>query len=265
MLKKIIISLIFFVSTTSLVFAYEGQELLLKGIKQYKNNNYLGTIQTMEKVIKNNPGSTIAYYYRGISYAQIGKSAEAETAYNKVIILDPYSQLATYAEIGKKQLHSEENDNNKNEENDFLKKFKNDFYSDNVKEDLNKRKLKIFMDKINNHQKVKPSEYQEFKDFSPEKSQKPTPEQIAKAYQTLAGAGINFPQAGGMTPEMMQMNMMGFGSQGGNNSKNMLPLLMMMQNQQGQENIDPQFMQTMLSNMMMPDLTNMYDDNNKKY
>ena len=266
MLKKIIISFIFVVSMTSLAYADNGQELLVKGVKQYKNGDYLGTIQTMESVIKDNPGNAIAYYYMGISYVQIGKPIEAEAAYDKVIAIDPVSQLATLAETGKKQLKpNAKKKEKKKEESDFMKSLQDNLYSNTAKEDIEKRKLKIIMDKLNNHQKVDPSEYQELEDFSPDKSQAPTPDEIAKAYQTLAKAGINPYQQGSMSPEMMQMNMMGLGGQQNNNSmNNMLPMLMMMQQQQqqGQGNVDPQFMQTMLSNMMMPDLTNMYESNN---
>ena len=274
-MKKFIISLILLICLTSPTLADNPNAMLLQGVKNYKNNNYLGTIQIMEKVIEKNPGSIIAHYYMAISYVQIGKANEAETEYNKVIALNPYSQFASYAELGKERLHPEEKKKQFSKEGLF-KKHLNNTYSDNVEKKIKQQNIDFIKEKVNNNEKINPSEYKKFEDFTPKKSSnaKPSSKEIADAYETLSRAGINPSSSStqGINPQMMEMNMltsslggMGGGRTGGNSMK-MLPLLMMMQNQQqgGKNNVDPQFMQTMLSNMMMPDITGLYG-NNKNY
>jgi len=264
-MKKFIITFVLFISFTSSVFAEEQKELIAEGIKSYKNGNYLGTIQTMEEVVKENPGSILAYYYMAISYVQVGKADKARNAYEKVIFLNPNSQLASYAELGIERLDPEMHRAVENSEKDFLQNFQNDFYAKDVEEDIKQRKLKYIIDKINNHQQLAPDDYNNFKDFTPDKSSKPTPEEIAQAYKVLAKAGLNPQSNYGVNPEMMKNSMMlgsiGGMPSGGNNAMNMMPLIMMMQNQQGQNNIDPDFMQSMISNMMMPDMMSLYGDN----
>ncbi len=284
-MKKFLISFILIFFITTIARAEEQSEIMLKGINRYKEANYLGTIQIMEKIINDNPGSTLAYYYKAISYAQIGDINKAEESYSNVIQLDPNSQLASLAKKGLKLLQPQvevkpvsmekppilsEKINTSSKDPDFL--------TDDVKEDITKRKLDFIIERINNKKELKPSDFNEFEDFSPNKTYKGTPssEEIAYAYQILAKAGINphQNQTSGMNPEMMQISMLNStlngtngnnstGVNNGNNMMNMMPFLMMMQTQQGENNnIDPDFMQAMLSNMMMPDMTGFYNNNN---
>ncbi len=272
-MKKLLITLLFMSFISSPAFADDYQELLLRGIKDYKEENYLGTIQSMSKIVEDNPGSMLAYYYLAISYAQIGKLDKAEKAYNNVIYIDPNSQLAALAELGKERLYPKKTKKADDKTQEYMNKFENKFYSENVEESIKKRKLKYIIDQVNSNREIKSSDLEKFENFTPDKSAKPTPDEIAKAYQTLTQAGFNpggfnsVQASGGFNPEMMQMSMLA-ASMGGNsgissggNSMNMLPLLMMMQNPQGQQKIDPEFMQTMISNMMMPDLSGFYGSN----
>lgn len=276
MLKKIIISFIIFNSLASSAFADEDNVYLKKGIENYKKGDYLSTIQKMEKVIEDNEGSSLGYYYMAISHVKIGNIDKAMDAYEKVIILDPNSQLANYARIGRKLLNQQNNNSVKKTPAKFKFSIKEKgFFSKNVEEDINQRNLKFLLEKINTNQEINPSEYEKFKDFSPDKlNNKPSKEEIAKAYQVLSKAGIHSPsQNYGINPEMMQMSLlassfggmggqMGGQQQGNSNSMNMLPLMMMMQAQQGEKNIDPEFMQTMMTNMMMPNMMNLYENKN---
>ncbi|OGI01725.1 MAG: hypothetical protein A2Y25_06580 [Candidatus Melainabacteria bacterium GWF2_37_15] len=289
MIRKFIISLVVCIFVSSVAFANEGKELLLKGIKYYKDGNYLGTVQTMEKVIKNNPGSGLAYYYTAISYVKLGETSKAQEFYSQVITVSPNSQLSKYSEIGLKLLTPVEP---KADPAMVEGKSLPDVSSpENVEKELEERNIKYLIDKVNRKQNVDPSEYQDFKDFSPGKSSidKPNEEDIAKAWQTLMKAGINPMQNANysnpamnpaLTPEMIQMSMLtsamggmngmgGMGMQqgGGNSSANMLPLLMMMQAQNSQmggqaagNNFDPQFMQSMLTNMMMPNMADFFEN-----
>ncbi len=265
-MKKFLITLILFISMMSSAFADDYQKQLLRGIQAYKEGDYLGTVQVMEKIIENNPGSMLAHYYLAISYVQIGKPDEAKIEYDRVIFLDPNSQLAGYAELGKERLNPEKEKEKNESVNKFLQDAEINIFSENVEEGLKQRKLRYIIDNANKRREITPDEFKKFKDFTP-KSSVPTREEIAQAYQTLSRAGLNPRQNYGFNPEMMQMSMLG-ASLGGNtggpansgNSMNMLPFLMMMQNRQ--DKIDPEFMQSMISNMMMPDMMNLYDSKN---
>lgn len=275
MIKKLLISVLLSVLLVSLVFAAEESEdikLLIEGVKSYKEGNYLGTVQTMEDVIGINPGNALAHYYMAISYVRLGDAEKASEAYNKVIVLSPGSQLAKYSQIGKKIMYPQQ------ETLDQVKQEATpaDFYNENVEKEMENRNLKFLIEKINRNKSIDSSEYQKFEDFTPDKSHggQPDNEEVARALDTLKRAGINpFNDYAkpAMNPEMMQMSMlgsafggMGMGGQQNSNPMNMLPMLMMMQQQNGQgsdNRMDPQFMQTMLTNMMMP---NMMDFSEKK-
>lgn len=274
MTKKILISALLSILLASFAFADGDNKLAIKGIEQYKKGNYLGTIQTMEEVIDSDPGNALAYYYIAISYVQLGDQSKALAAYDTVIMLSSGSQLAKYAQIGKKVMFPQAPEidisENKKEKNISEK-----FYSENVEKDMESRNLKFLIEKINRNKTVDPSEYQKFEDFTPDKSHSGMPDnqEIAQALQTLQRAGIN-PFNGyskpAINPEMMQMSMLGSafggmgmgGQQNSNPVNNILPMLMMMQANKGQNspnNVDPQFMQSMLTNMMMPNMADFTD------
>lgn len=271
MVKNIFLSLVFCLVIALSTFAEGDNELLKQGIKSYKEGNFLGASQIMEDVVNENPGSAIAHYYLAMSYVQIGKISEAQEAYDTVIMLDPASQLSRYAQIGKKLLEESPIPEEKEEKKTHTKhktKSPTDFYTEEVQRELEERNIKFLIEKMNRNKPILPEDYQNFKDYSPGKSHlgKPTQEEIAVAYQTLIRAGIN--------PQMMQMEnmsamnpMMGMFSNNnsqGNNMNNLMPLLMMMQGQNmpgGQRNYDPEFMQTMVQNMVMPNMMDFSSDN----
>lgn len=288
MKKKMNKAVFALVMTFCLISAvYAEDVLLIKGIKAYKEGDYLGSLQTMENVVKESPGKALAHYYMAMSYVKIGKASEATVAYEKVIFLNPSSQLASYAEIGKQRLNEPESEKKSIMDGDLLKGIQNTFYSDKVKKDVKKRQLELIKDKANNGKSLERTDYEELDDFTPRYlNSKPTQEQVAEAYKTLAKAGINpYGNVGtggmntAMNPELLQLGMMGGtmnsqyggqfgGNSGGNSSMNMLPLLMMMQQGQqggGNNNVNPQAIQSMMSNMLMPDMMNMYGGNNDRY
>lgn len=268
MAKNVFLSLLICLLLSFSAIAEEDNEFLKEGIKSYKEGNYLRTVQIMEEVVEDNPGSALAYYYLAMAYVQVGNADDAKEAYDNVIMLSPGSQLSRYAEIGKNLLEIRPEEKLPEAPVLKTKKSKTEFYTENVEKDMEERNLKFLIEKMNRNKTVQPEDYQDFKDFSPDKSSNdmPSKEEIAQAYQTLMKAGINPYQNysnPGLSPEMMQMSQMGMMN---SQNMNMMPLLMMMQPQNGQygrNNVDPKYMQAILSNMMMP---NMMDyGENKKY
>jgi len=279
-MKKIIISLILAVSFVASVYAAGVSPQLKYAIKQYKNKNYIGSMQTLQSVTEKDPGNALAHYYLGMCYVQVGDSAKAGTEYDMVITLSPNSELASNANIGKSNLSG--NPQPSNNLDKFINPLvqKKEFLSDEAKSKIQEKNIKTIIENVNNKRENDPDIYNRIENLEPKKSSndKPSQEQIAEAMEVLKKAGINpvnsansymaNMQASQINPEMMQMNMlmstMGGGNNmnSGNSMNNMLPMLMMMQNGQGNNKVDPETIQVMMSQMMMPGMMNLYDNNN---
>lgn len=275
-MKKIIISLILAVSVVASAYAAGVSPQLKYAIKQYKNKNYIGSMQTLQGITANDPGNALAHYYLGMCYVQIGDSTKATTEYDMVIALLPNSQLAINANAGKNNLSG-----NPQQAITPIVEVKKGFLSDEAKEKIQEKNIKTIIDNVNNNRKNDPTIYNRIENLEPKKSSaddKPTQEQITAAMEVLTKAGINPTanstnpymanmQTAQINPEMMQMNMLmsafgGSGNNNGNSMNNMLPMLMMMQNGQGTNKVDPETLQVMMSQMMMPGMMNLYDNNN---
>lgn len=261
-----------------------SKNLLNLAIKKYKYGNYIGAMQTLQSVTEKDPGNVLAHYYLGMTYTKIGYADKAGVEYDTVIALCPNSELAKNATIGKGNLSG-------NPQPPVVEKTVTpgmkpvqSFMSDEAKEKLQEKNIKTIIENINNNRENNPAIYKRIENLEPKKSSsddKPTQEQIAEAMAVLTKAGINpansytstnpyaaSMQAAQMNPEMMQMNMlmssMGGGSNnnGGNSMNNMLPMLMMMQNGQVNNKVDAETMQTLMSQMMMSGMTDLYSNNN---
>lgn len=258
-MKKLILNLAliaFFASAMSAYCAPVTNTEIRAAVQKYKTKNYLGCLQDTEVMLKKDPSSSISYYYQALAYVQLGKTAQAMEAFNKVVTLNSNPTLVTHATRGIACINGDEDCKPKSEKQEdteldtFIKS--NKFYGNSVQADLNKKKLNEFKHEINSDIDVKTNQ----------KSEMPTNDEIAQAVKTLAKIGVN-PMAAmnGMNPsmmgqqnaEMMQMNMLLGNNNGNNNSMNsMLPMLMM-QGQSG-KNISPELIQTMMMSNMAGDM-----------
>lgn len=227
-------------------------------IAKYKAKNYVGCLQDVDAIIKENPSDAAAYYYRALAYAQLGKISEAETAYTKVVELNTNETLVSNATRGIACLKGADSEGCKEPEKPktedeldlFIKSDK--FYSKSVQKEVNKKKLERKKQAINEQLKSEASE--------------PTDAEIAQAVKTLAKVGFNplglngqssanngkldpavYTQMMQQSNELAQLNMlMGNNNNGQNN--NWLPLLLMSQN--GQQKLSPEVIQTMMMSSM---------------
>jgi tetratricopeptide (TPR) repeat protein len=278
-MEKTIISLILAVSIASSAYAASVSPQLKQAIRQYKTQNYIGAMQTLEKITANDPGNALAHYYLGMCYVQVGDTTKASTEYDMVITLSPNSPLAANATTGKCNLSSNPLSLDQDKSKLPVVQSSKGFLSDEVKEKLQQKSIKTIIDNVNNNRENTPAIYNRVESLDKKSSSddKPTQEQIAEAMQVLSKAGINTAnpnmanmQTSQINPEMMQMNMLmsAFGgggnnmNSGGGSMNNMLPMLMMMQNGQGNTKVDPETIQVMMSQMMMPNMTSLYDNNN---
>lgn len=234
------------ISTCNSLFAAEVSDSdINKMIQLYKGENYIGCVNSSNQILEENPSNIFAYYYKGLAYTQLGKKEDAMTAFEQVISINSNSTLVDYAKKANACLSSPEDcakyEKGIGELEAFIKSKK--FFSDNVQSQVNQKKLdrirENINDEVNNVEK---------------KSEMPTNDEIANAVKTLAKAGIN-PLAnisqGYQNPQMMQMSML-LNDNNNNYNMNMLPMLLM--NQNSNQQLPPDLIQTMMMTQMSPAL-----------
>lgn len=247
-LKKLIIGLAVFtfIAAQSVCFAHPSQDSAIRNIiNQYKGGNYLGCINSSDKVIEQNPSNIFAYYYKALAYTQLGKKDDAQQAFDQVITLNSNTTLVEYAKKANACLSSPEECAKYQKEVSSLEQFikSNKFYDSSVQAEVNQKKLDRIRENINDEL------------GKPKKSEMPTNDEIAGAVKTLAKLGIN-PLAGMnnayANSQMMQMSMLLGDNSSNNNTMNMLPMMLM--NQNNGQALSPELIQTMMMNQMSPAL-----------
>ncbi len=249
-LKKIILglALLSFMTIQTGAFAQTSDATIRAMVSKYKSQNYLGCIQDTNKILKDDPSNIYAYYYKGLSYYQLGQHEQATDAFTNVENLNSNETLVNYARRAKACIETPEAcaayaEGNKTTLDKFIQSKK--FFDTPVQAEVNKKKLERIKENINDSVNNTPEQ----------KSEMPTNEEIANAVKTLAKLGMNpmgtmMQPAAYQNPEMMQMSMLLGNNTQQNNSMNMLPFLMM--NQSNAKNISPEFIETMMMNQMAP-------------
>ena len=172
---------------------------MTEAIKLYKKGNYTECYTKLESSIAKDPSNPLAYYYKGMTAAQIGKKAEAIENYEKALTLAPQrSNLVKYAEKGKRCLETPENCNEPKYEDamdEFIRSRQAGKFSDEAREMFEKLKIEQMMRDMNRQDDIDPQKFREYRDFSSMNtpSDVPTNDEIANAVKTLQKAGlINF-------------------------------------------------------------------------
>lgn len=253
-MKKLFINFVIIAVATTLCagMAKADNAAIKAAIAKYKAKNYVGCLQDVSSIVKEDPSDAAAYYYQALSYAQLGMVHEAEEAYNKVIDLNTNEALVSNATRGIACLQGADAQGCKEPEKptteDELDRFiKSDkFYSKEVQKEVNKKKLERKKDAINEELKSQANE--------------PTDAEIAQAVRTLAKVGLNplglnaanssnfdaeaYSKMMEQSNELAQLNML----MGNNNNtqNNLLPMLLMSQNGK----LSPEVIQTMMMSSM---------------
>ena len=217
-------------------------------VQKYKSQNYLGCIEDTNKIINANPSNIYAHYYKGLSYYQIGDSANAQESFGNVIQINSNKKLVDYAVKATACTQQPDACETILQGGTDLDKFvrSNMFYDKSVQAEINKKKLDRIRENINDEVNKLDSE-------NDAKSEMPTNEEIASAVKTLAKLGFNPMNSMNMlyqNPEMAQMSMLLGNNTQQNNGMDMLPYLMMGQN--GTQKMSPDLIQTMMMNQMNP-------------
>jgi tetratricopeptide (TPR) repeat protein len=67
----------------------DPNSLLNLGIKAYNEKDLNGALDKFNRAVQDNPDLATAYYYRGLTYLGLNKTAEAKADFEKVLQLDP--------------------------------------------------------------------------------------------------------------------------------------------------------------------------------
>ncbi|MFH0702942.1 MAG: tetratricopeptide repeat protein [bacterium] len=248
-MKRFIILLFCLFLSSVPALAKDKSSKFREGELQYKSGNYIGCMQTMLEVTSVDPENAFAHYYLAISYAQIGKKEEAIEEYNKVISLNPNSQLMYYTQLGLKNLGSDlPLPPEPSSQSAKIPMPDNKTISDDAKNVLMEKDLLHIINNLNQNGQIDPSKLKNLENFLPPKSDNsttPSQEELVKAMQ--------------LNMLMSSMNGMNSNSNGMNSNMNynpmsILPFLMMYQNSNENQNSNPQLMENMLNSMMLPNM-----------
>ena len=258
-------------------------------IKKYKNGNYTGCLQELYSLTEKDPSNPIAYYYMAMAYSQIGDKSAAIAAYEKVIGLSSNDVLTSYATRGKACLsgdavlcHPEVSVSSTGEVVDELDAFiaapYGNGFSDELNEEMKQKELNRIQHNINNNAELQKGEFRRIKELeTPDapadlESKKPTKEEVLAALEVLKNAGVTLSVTQPETEEQKNMKLMAqmmgspqaqqfneismlLGNNNNNNNNNMMMnMLPMLLAQNGGKNIDPQMIQTMMMQSMLPDI-----------
>ncbi len=239
-------------------------------ISKYKQHNYTGVIQDLTPYLaedgdkyndKNNTikNSSIAHYYLGLSYTQLGMKDKAKAEYDKVLEINDDAKLVNYSRRavacinGQPQCAANYVDKNAPADDDmtvFIKS--NKPLHDDVVEQIQKKALDKQMDRINNDMAPDMQNYKLLNDASKVNQVQPTDSEIANAVRVLAHVGFNpFNMMNGYTDPQMAALSAALGNSNNNNNMNYLPYLM---SQGANPEVAKQMMQSMMMSQMMPDM-----------
>lgn len=267
---------------------YYDPALIESLITKYKEKNYVGCIQEAQAKMQQDNPNPVAMYYMALSYTQIGDVKAALDIYDAILKLKPGDTLTECAIRGRDCLiggPSCPNTGIEGAEIDAqVQEYKNSTLLNDSTTDitepiaqiLDEQELKTLPDMLVDSSKKKSSESIVEEKTEPEvvaaQTTEPSNDDVAQAIKTLQNAGIAVTlQPAGMpvvpqnyNSEMAQMSMLLGGNNGyQNRSFDMLPY-MMMQSQNNPSQYNPQMVQAMMMNYMMPSM-DFNSNNNNNY
>ncbi len=243
-------------------------------ITKYKEKNYVGCIQEAQAKMQQDNPNPVAMYYMALSYTQIGDVKAALDLYDAILKLKPSETLTECATRGRDCLIGGPSCPNAGVEGADIDAGVQE-YRDNILNDST-TDLKELPDMLVDSSKKKSAdepivETQEIiSQQTTQPVQTPDNSDVAQAIKTLQNAGITVTlQPAGMplatqnyNSEMAQMSML-LGNNNGyqNRSLDMLPY-MMMQSKNNPNQYNPQMVQAMMMNYMMPSFDFNSNNNN---
>lgn len=261
----LVVTAIFFQTGAALSAPRKGNvptSFVYQAITKYKNRNYTGCIQDMDYAISHGKATDIAYYYRALSYAQLGMREEAKQSYEQAAQVTANSTLADYARMAVGCIDDASACDSNLDDSDITKFIRsNEFMHQDVKNAMKQEAMDRIKQNINSE--AAPSE----KDLELiNQNTQPTDKEIADAVRTFQKLGIN-PYAMAGNPainaynnpnsDIAQLNALlnnqNNGNYNNNNMMNLIPMMTAMQSSpNGTNNVNKEFVQAYMLNQMLP-------------
>lgn len=236
MKKRVLMFLSILILSSAVSVAYAKNTTnseLAEIIKMYKDGNYSECYLKLENYIQKDPTSALAYYYMGMTSAQIGKKEDAISNYEKALTLSNSKNLTRYAKKGKRCLEEPDKcgEDYESVADRFIQNVRGPKTTDEVKSDYERLKIENFMREMNRNDSIDPQEFKNYKDFS----SVPTNDEIVAAIRTLQNAGLG---------NIVNNNYADLSILTGNSQQNS------MLNMMGGASLNPQLIQALLTNNM---------------
>lgn len=237
MKKNILTILSILVLSSSIGFAYAKttNTALTDAIKLYKAGNYSECYVQLESVVKDDPTNALAYYYMGMTSAQLGRKSDAISNYEKAITLTPKNNnLSRYAKKGKRCLETPDKCEDSlydSLEDEFIQNKRGPKFTEEVRSEMERLKIENFMREMNRDDSIDAQKFREYKDFS----SVPSNDEIVAALRTLQRAGFGNIVNNGYSDLSILT---------GNSQQNA------MLNMMGNPSMNPQLIQALLTNNM---------------
>lgn len=251
---------------TSTNNTYYDPALIESLIEKYKAKNYVGCIQEAQSKMQQDNPNPVAMYYMALSYTQIGDVKAALDLYDAILKLKPSDTLTECAVRGRDCLIGGPACPNLGVEgadiDTQVKEYKEEstLINDSTTE---LKELPAMLVKEPIVQKEEKISAQPQAVVEPQAA--PSNDEVAQALKTLQNAGIavtlqpaTMPNAANYNSEMAQMSMLLGNNNNQNHSFDMLPY-MMTQSQNNPSQYNPQMLQAMMMNYMMPSLSSNSD------
>lgn len=251
-------------------------------IEKYKAKNYVGCIQEAQAKIQQDNPNPVAMYYMALAYTQIGDVKAALDIYDAILKLQPSETLRQCAVRGRDCLIGGSSCPNIGVEGVDIDAQVNEYKIQTGKVTGFSAPVNEIIEEENDELEISPDIFVSSDSPAEEKivaetkteeveqvvAQAPNDEEIANAIKTLQNAGMTFsvqpsmsmPMGQNYNSEMAQLNMLLGNNNNQNRSFDMLPY--MMAQSQGNSQYNPQMMQAMMMNYMLPSL-DINTDNNK--
>ena len=259
--------------------SYYPNATMSSAITKYKHGNYSGALQEFISLSKKDPYNPLLLYYLGMTYTQVGNKQQAINAYEAVINMHSNPTLTTYATKGRDCLsggptcHEEEGIKIEDDLDRFVNSPYGNGLSDELNQQMKEQQLRNIEKRIKAKDVLEDADMENIHKFDRKKSDADdinkeklamaddssvSNEDVLSAIETLKKAGVTvsinpYQTQMPMNDEYAQLSMMlGNNNYNNNNSMmNMLPMLMT----QNKGQIDPQVIQSMMMNSMLPDFT----------
>lgn len=175
-------------------------------IAKYRQQNFIGSLQDLTKILKNEPNNTLAKYYAALTYTQLGNQTEAQNLYKEVIDKNDNEVLVHYSQRALDCLGNPENEICKPKTEEITQE------TDEMTRFIQSGKQihPAAMDRITRERmerKLQESEYQrkqQEQNKLKSDAAMPTNEEIASALNTLSKIGLNPLQTQAYLNPMMQ-------------------------------------------------------------